>query len=645
MVTLSFPAFQAPDTVQLVITAFNYLPYTAEIPVIPNNGPYLVYSSNTINDASFNNNGQADYGETVFMDLSLSNVGVLDAGQVQVTLSSDDQYITMLDAQETYPLVPSQGIIAATNGFSFSIANNVPDLHVMHFHFTAISGNDTWAGNFTVTAHAGILKYISFIIDDSQSGNGNGKADPGETFDFKIDVKNTGTAPATYVVGQISYNNNGLELLSPAAQNYNDISAGETISGTFNVHADANIPSGEIIPATFLMTAALGLESVDNFNIVVGQIPVAIIDLDGNHNSGPAMQTALLSNSVTAQYSTEMPADLAGYKTLFVCLGIGTNKHVLSTIEGQQLASFLDAGGKLYMEGGDTWFYDAKTAVHPKFYANGVADGSGDLSTESAYSGQFADGLSFAYSGDNYSIDHLSPTGAAFMLFKNTAPLYVSAIACDAGTYRTIASAFEFGGMQNGDGASTKNEYMRRIIDFFGVLPTSYTANFMGNPINICDGGSVSYHDYSTAGTTSWNWSFPGGNPATSGDSNPVVIYQNAGLYTSTLIASNGTTSDTLVKENYVHVNLCTGLEVNKTYEVYIYPNPAVGITSVSFGSLSGYADISLSDAIGKTIVTFNHIETSKPYSLDLSGLQEGMYFATISGNGQKVVKKIIVRK
>jgi hypothetical protein len=83
----------------------------------------------------------------------------------------------------------------------------------------------------------------------------------------------------------------------------------------------------------------------------------------------------------------------------------------------------------------------------------------------------------------------------------------------------------------------------------------------------------------------------------------------------------------------------------NRNQEVSIYPNPASDFASVSFGSLSGSAELVLTDAMGKTVLTLSQIDASKAYTLDLSGLSEGMYFATITAGGQQAVKKIVVRK
>ncbi|MBX7241173.1 MAG: PKD domain-containing protein [Bacteroidia bacterium] len=69
-------------------------------------------------------------------------------------------------------------------------------------------------------------------------------------------------------------------------------------------------------------------------------------------------------------------------------------------------------------------------------------------------------------------------------------------------------------------------------------------ANFSYSPNPGCIGQAVQC-TFTGSGATSYSWSFPGGTPATSTAMNPTVTYGSAGTYTATLIASNGTATDT----------------------------------------------------------------------------------------------------
>lgn len=73
--------------------------------------------------------------------------------------------------------------------------------------------------------------------------------------------------------------------------------------------------------------------------------------------------------------------------------------------------------------------------------------------------------------------------------------------------------------------------------------------------ISIKEGESVHFIDMSAGNITSWNWTFEGGNPASSNEQNPVVTYDKAGSYTVTLTVSDGNTTSTATREAYVNVS------------------------------------------------------------------------------------------
>ncbi len=74
------------------------------------------------------------------------------------------------------------------------------------------------------------------------------------------------------------------------------------------------------------------------------------------------------------------------------------------------------------------------------------------------------------------------------------------------------------------------------------------------NP-STCVNTPVSFRNGSFNGTpTTYSWSFPGGNPATSSDENPNVVYSTPGVYNVTLTVSNGAGSSTKTKNAVVFI-------------------------------------------------------------------------------------------
>jgi hypothetical protein len=320
---------------------------------------------------------------------------------------------------------------------------------------------------------SGVYLTLSEYIVDDNAGNNNGKIDPGETVDIIVTLKNNGDLTAENIDGIISSTSGYLTIVNSTA-NFGTLAQGQTGQGTYTVTADALTPNGEQVEIDLDVTANSGTYTNAFLLIfVIGQVPVLIIDLDENHNSGPTLLTAMQDVEVAAEYMTSFPTELSLYTSVFVCLGIFSDNHVLTTTQGQALADYLNSGGSLYMEGGDTWYYDDQTAVHPMFNIQGLSDGSGDLSTIIGQSGTFTEGMSFSYAGDNSWIDHISPITPANTIFANQSPAYNCAVAYDATNYKTIGASFEFGGLVDGSSPSTKAELISEILDFFDVSTTN----------------------------------------------------------------------------------------------------------------------------------------------------------------------------
>jgi len=92
-------------------------------------------------------------------------------------------------------------------------------------------------------------------------------------------------------------------------------------------------------------------------------------------------------------------------------------------------------------------------------------------------------------------------------------------------------------------------------INITGVLNQSApTPSFSVSNTSVCTGQTVTYDDLSSANITGWNWSFPGGSPATSIIENPVITYPAVGVYPVTLEVTNAFGSSSTTSANYITV-------------------------------------------------------------------------------------------
>ena len=474
-------------------------------------------------------------------------------------ISCDDELITLIDSTENLGDFQPGQVKTFTNAFAFGVSENVPDEYNIDLQ-TLIQDDigEDWSSHIYLTAFAPDLYLGNATIDDGA----NGCLDPGESADLIVKLLNGGGAAAADIEAVLSSGDpyitieNNLFVL-PQINPYSYASL------TFTISAAEETPIGHVAEFMIDFTTASGLAGSGEVSLIIGQTPVLIIDLDPNSSSAPAMEDALTALGVSYEKLSSFPTSLNVYSSVFVCLGIYSNNHVLSTDEGQDLADYLNSNGSVYMEGGDTWAYDPQTAAHGMFHINGEADGTSDLGTINGQPGTFAESMSFYYSGENSWIDHISPLDSAFLVFENQDPEYGATVAFNGSNYRTIGASFEFGGLSDGSSPSTKEELMSAYLELFGVISFDVIANFMANPTQICADNYVEFTDYSTGNIDNWSWSFEGGNPSSSTQQNPEVLYSNPGTYDVQLIVSNGNVLDTILKQNYI----------------VVFPNPGIPAT------------------------------------------------------------------
>ncbi|MFI5134468.1 MAG: T9SS type A sorting domain-containing protein [Chitinophagales bacterium] len=78
---------------------------------------------------------------------------------------------------------------------------------------------------------------------------------------------------------------------------------------------------------------------------------------------------------------------------------------------------------------------------------------------------------------------------------------------------------------------------------------------FAANDTEVCQKFCVDFFDSSQNNPTAWQWYFPGGNPPSSTNKNPVnICYDDSGTYDVTLITTSAAGNDTLTLPNYITV-------------------------------------------------------------------------------------------
>jgi hypothetical protein len=224
------------------------------------------------------------------------------------------------------------------------------------------------------------------------------------------------------------------------------------------------------------------------FNMVAGSYGFLVWNPDPTPSPGQTLNSTLTALGYTGNYTTDLlsmqPLDM--YRAIFVCCGMYSNNYHItaSGSEANALISYLNNGGCIYLEGGDVWYYDPLTGGQnfgPLFGISGITDGTGDLSNAVGCLGSFTQGMIFGYGGENSYVDHINPTSGFAIFNSGGFTGYTCGVAYNAGTYRTVGTSFELGGLIDGTAPSTKSALLDSIMHFFGIFAAGSDEGIVDN--------------------------------------------------------------------------------------------------------------------------------------------------------------------
>ena len=262
---------QVPGSEMLVtITNQNFYRYSQIVPVVPPEGAYVIYNGLELDDAAaWMPNGQLDFGESALLNLTVENIGVETATAVDVTISTEDEYTTVLDDFESYGDIPEAGLVTIDGAFEIEVSFDVPDQHNIIFELSAASGDCTWTSSFAIEAHCPVVAYSGLLIEDP-TGNQNNQLDPGETADFNVTIVNEGTSDASNIEVTMSTGNPDITIPVIVA-NVAALAVGAEATVSYaGIMADAGMAAGTVVDFDLEITADGGIFTVDGFDIVVG---------------------------------------------------------------------------------------------------------------------------------------------------------------------------------------------------------------------------------------------------------------------------------------------------------------------------------------------------------------------------------------
>jgi len=187
----------------------------------------------------------------------------------------------------------------------------------------------------------------------------------------------------------------------------------------------------------------------------------------------------------------------------------------------------------------------------------------------------------------------------------------------------------------------------------FTITGTAFpTAMFVGEPLFGVAPLTVSFTDLSAGNVISWEWDFQNDGIDDSSEENPVFTYTDPGLYAVKLKVSDGSTSDSLIRSEYIDV-IPTGFDLSGSYRnnvIRVVPNPVHGQAAI-------YLDLQEEKPVscilyclkGSFVQELGELIRNPQYPnryvvpLSSSGLTKGVYMICLKTNINNYQKKIII--
>ncbi len=184
------------DSCLVVITGQNRKPLIKTIYFGEVAGSYISADSFMIKDISGNDNGKADYGESLYIGMSLSNPGGAASIDAYARITSASEWVTILDDSAFIGVIPSGGSATIEDAFKISVSSSVPNFGIISFIITIYENSGSREYIHDMVVLAPVVSISSVRIDDIPEGNGNLLPDRSEIVNLIFTVRNTGMSAA-----------------------------------------------------------------------------------------------------------------------------------------------------------------------------------------------------------------------------------------------------------------------------------------------------------------------------------------------------------------------------------------------------------------------------------------------------------------
>jgi PKD repeat protein len=306
---------------------------------------------------------------------------------------------------------------------------------------------------------------------------------------------------------------------APLTVNFTDLStsiSGPVTSWEWDLDGDGDIDATTQNPSwvyntqgsyTVSLTASDGTNTFTATKEDYISVNAGILVWEGEENgpnySSTYIMNVLQDSGYTVTYSTaeDLPSSMHGFEAVFLSYGnygsSGATYTELTDANADKIIAYLQAGGKVYLEGGDSFGFDQddNPTLLGLFGVSSAADGASGNHPVTNLQGQPAaitSGIIFNSTAQPQTawIDIYTPNANGIVAFNEPTVGNV-AVQSAQGNARTFCFSYAISKLNDGTFPSTKINLMEKIFDFFELgnpVPvelTSFTASLTNDKVEL----------------------------------------------------------------------------------------------------------------------------------------------------------------
>lgn len=452
------------------------------------------------------------------------------------------------------------------------------------YDVTLIASDGTNEDNLTKTDYIQVNAAGSGSLDLTyegvNGGNGNANFDPGETLDVNMRVENNSASASNEITSTCTAigDNNSYVTINNTVVNIPALAVNASADFTHNVSLAANAPVGELFTLHFVVSDGSQVTNFDkdffitdlylsDTNYTFVQIGWGSVQLDKSIGGNPIkLNGVTYEKGLGVHAACELRYDLGGNFLRFKS-DVGIDDEVNGSPATVAFEVWADGvqlyDGAVMNTASATQSIDVDVSGMNELVLK-VTDGGDGINSDHA---DWARALLSTAGGNvvslftadnttivagqtvNYTDQSTGAVNSWNWTFEGGTP--ATSTAQNPSVVYNAAGTFD-ATLEVGDGNSTDE-----LVKTDYITVTTVTADFTADVTLIEAGRTVHYTSQAT-NATSWNWSFPGGTPATSTDENPSVVYNTDGVFDVTLEVGDGTNTDVITKTDYITVTVPT---------------------------------------------------------------------------------------